>query len=34
MAIPIYAEVIPRQLTVAQQSELESMVPPAWYGND
>ena len=31
MANPIYAEVVPRELTVAQQSELESLVSPAWY---
>ena len=34
MANPIYAEVIPRELTLAQQSGLESMVSPAWYVND
>ena len=34
MANPIYAEVIPRELTAAQQSELESMVSPAWYVSD
>jgi len=31
MANPTYAEVIPRELTGAQQSELESLVSPAWY---
>ena len=31
MANPIYADVIPRELTAAQQSELESIVPAAWY---
>ncbi len=31
MANPIYAEVIPRELTVAQESELESLVSPSWY---
>ena len=34
MANPIYAEVIPRELTVAQQSELESLISPAWYVRD
>ena len=33
MANPIYAEVIPRELTLAQQSGLETMVSPAWYVN-
>ncbi len=31
MANPIYAEVIPRELTVAQESELETLVFPHWY---
>ena len=31
MANRTYSEVIPRELTVAQQSELESLVSPAWY---
>ena len=31
MANPIYAEVIPRELTLAQNSELESLVTPTWY---
>ena len=31
MANPIYAEVIPRELTAARQSELESLVPDSWY---
>ena len=31
VANPIYAEVIPRELTLAQESELESLVSPSWY---
>ena len=31
MANPIYAEVIPRELTAAQESGLESLVSPSWY---
>ncbi len=31
MANPIYAEVIPRELTAAQESELENIVSPQWY---
>ncbi|MDE0625541.1 MAG: ATP-binding protein [Bryobacterales bacterium] len=31
MANPIYAEVIPRELTAAQESGLESLVSPGWY---
>ena len=31
MANPIYAEVIPRKLTAAQESGLESLVSPGWY---
>ena len=31
MANPIYAEVIPRELTAAQESGLESQVSPSWY---
>ncbi len=31
MANPIYAEVIPRELTTAQESELENLVSPRWY---
>ncbi|MDE0629601.1 MAG: ATP-binding protein [Bryobacterales bacterium] len=31
MANPIYAEVIPRELTAAQESGLESQVSPGWY---
>ena len=31
MANPVYAEVIPRELTFAQNSELESLVSPGWY---
>ncbi|MDE0101095.1 MAG: ATP-binding protein [Bryobacterales bacterium] len=31
MANPIYAEVIPRELTRAQNSELERLVTPTWY---
>ncbi len=31
MANPIYAEVIPRELTEAQESELEHLVSPRWY---
>ena len=31
MANPIYAEVIPRELTAAQESGLESQVSPNWY---
>ena len=31
MANPIYAEVIPRELTAAQESELASLVSPSWY---
>ena len=31
MANPIYAEVIPRELTAAQESGLESLVSPTWY---
>ena len=31
MANPIYAEVIPRELTAVQESELESLVSPSWY---
>ncbi len=34
MANPIYAEVIPRELTLAQESELESLVSPSWYVRD
>ena len=33
MANPIYAEVIPRDLTAVLQSELEAQVDPAWYVN-
>ena len=33
MANPIYAEVIPRDLTAVLQSELEARVDPAWYVN-
>ena len=33
MANPIYAEVIPRELTAVQESELESLVSPSWYVN-
>ncbi len=33
MANPIYAEVIPRDLTLVLQSELEAQVDPAWYVN-
>ena len=33
-ANPIYAEVIPRELTVSLQSGLESMVSPVWYVNN
>ena len=31
MANPIYAEVIPRELTEVQESDLESLVSPSWY---
>ena len=31
MANPIYAEVIPRELTTAQESELVNLVSPRWY---
>ena len=31
MANPIYAEVIPRELTLTQQAVLESLISPAWY---
>ena len=31
MANSIYAEVIPRELTLAQDSELESLISPAWF---
>ena len=31
MANPIYAEVVPRELTVTQQSVLESLISPTWY---
>ena len=31
MANPIYAEVIPRELTAAHESGLESQVSPSWY---
>ena len=31
LANPIYAEVIPRELTVVQQSGLEAQVDPGWY---
>ncbi len=31
MANPIYAEVIPRELTMVQESVLESLVSPHWY---
>ena len=31
MANPIYAEVIPRELTAVQESELENFVSPSWY---
>ena len=31
MANPIYAEVIPRELTTAQESELENLVSARWY---
>ena len=34
MANPIYAEVIPRELTLTQGSVLESLVSPAWYVSD
>ena len=34
MANPIYAEVIPRELTAVQESELESQVSPSWYVNE
>ena len=34
MANPIYAEVIPRELTAAQESGLKSLVSPRWYFND
>ena len=34
MANPIYAEVIPRELTAAQESGLESQVSPSWYVNE
>ena len=34
MANPIYAEVIPRELTGAEESGLESMVSPSWYVNE
>ena len=34
MANPIYAEVIPRELTAVQESELESLVSPSWYVNE
>ena len=34
MANPIYAEVIPRELTAAQESGLESLVSPSWYVNE
>ena len=34
MANPIYAEVIPRELTLTQASVLESLVFPSWYVND
>ncbi len=34
MANPIYAEVIPRELTQAHESELESLVVPSWYRRD
>ncbi len=34
MANPIYAEVIPRELTAAQESGLEGMVSPTWYAKD
>ena len=30
MANPIYAEVVPRELTAAQESGLESVVSPSW----
>ena len=31
MANPIYAEVIPRELTMAQESDLDGRVSPRWY---
>ncbi len=31
MANPIYAEVVPRELTLTQQSVLESLISPTWY---
>ncbi|MDE0105422.1 MAG: hypothetical protein OXN89_23850 [Bryobacterales bacterium] len=31
MANPIYAEVVPRDLTLTQQSVLESLISPTWY---
>ena len=34
MANPIYAAVIPRELTAVQESELESQVSPSWYVNE
>ena len=34
MANPIYAEVIPREMTAVQESELESLVSPSWYVNE
>ena len=34
MANPIYAEVIPRELTAVQETELESLVSPSWYVNE
>ena len=34
MANPIYAEVIPRELTLAQQSGLEGLVSPRWHVNE
>ena len=33
IAHPIYAEVIPRELTAVLQSGLEAQVDPAWYVN-
>ena len=34
MANPIYAEVVPRELTITQHSVLESLISPNWYVRD